>query len=314
MDAESLQTKYRPTTWEEVIGQDKVVDSLAAVVARRKEHVFLFTGPSGCGKTTLAQICAHELNCTEILDTDAAKDTGVDDMRAITGGLLYMPMRGASKAVIIDECHMLSKNAWTSLLKSTENPPAWVYWFFCTTDGGKVPVAARNRAVAFDLKPVSSRELTQLLMDINQLEKLKVPDEVIGVCAREAQGSPRQAISNMVACLAAKTKEDAAELLLSAGESAEAIELARLLFAPTASGRRGDDWPALQKLLSKMQGLNPESIRHVVRAYGTKVALNTPKEAAAGKALEVLDAFSTPFNSSDGITPVLLACARLTLQ
>lgn len=306
-DAESLQTKYRPENWDEVIGQDKIVDALSAAVVRGKERVFLFTGPSGCGKTTLAMLCAKHLKCEDIQDTDAATDTGVDDMRAITAGLLYRPLAGGNKAIIIDEAHMLSKNAWTSLLKSLEKPAPWVYWFFCTTDGVKVPVAARNRAVAFELKPVSSRELTTLLGDIARLEDLKIPGDVIVVCAREAQGSPRQAISNLAACLAAKTKEDAAELLHSAAESAEAIDLARALY-------RGAKWPELQQIVAKMKGLNPEGVRQVVRAYGTTIVLSAPKESVAGPALEVLDAFSVPFNSYDGVTPLLLACAKLRLQ
>lgn len=306
-DAESLQTKYRPSRWDEVIGQDKVVDALEAAVSRGKERVFLFTGPSGCGKTTLAFLCAKYLKCEEIRDTDAATDTGVDDMRAITAELLYRPLAGGNKAIIIDEAHMLSKNAWTSLLKSLEKPAPWVYWFICSSDGAKVPVAARNRSVAFELKPVSLGDLVALLTDIARLEDLKVPNDIIGICAREAQGSPRQAISNLAACLAAKTKADAVELLHSASESAEAIDLARALY-------RGARWSELQQIVAKMKGLNPEGVRQVVRAYGTTIVLSASKESVAGPALEVLDAFSIPFNSYDGITPLLLACAKLRLQ
>lgn len=305
-DPESLQTKYRPESWDEVIGQDKVVDALEAVISRGKERVFLFTGPSGCGKTTLAMLCAKYLKCEEIQDTDAATKTGVDDMREITAGLLYKPLAGGNKAIIIDEAHFLSKNAWTSLLKSLEKPAPWVYWFFCTTDGAKVPAAARNRAVAFELKPVPLSGLSTLLNGIVRLEDLKVPIEVIMVCAREAQGSPRQAISNLAACLAAETKEDAAELMHSAAESAEAIDLARALY-------RGAKWSELQQIVAKMKGLNSEGVRQVVRAYGTTIVLSAAKESVAGPALEVLDAFSTPFNSYDGITPLLLACAKLRL-
>lgn len=306
----SLLTKYRPRTFAEVVGQDAVVRSLQGVLKAQSSHAVLMIGPSGVGKTTLARIAAEQLGCKaiDLLEIDAATHTGIDDMRPIAAGMQYRPLgQSAVKVAIVDECHMLSKSAVNSLLKIVEEPPAWAYWFLCTTEANKLPVSIKTRCVSYELKLVSTAVLTDFLEGIVEKDDLRLAEGVVSLCAKEAQGSPRQALANLATCAEAETRAEAAELLQSAVASSAAIDLARALF-------RGAKWGELQRLLGELGEVSPESVRHVVRAYGTKVVLSAQKESAVGAALEVLDAFSEPFNQHDGVTPLVLACGKVCLS
>lgn len=307
--SEALINKYRPQTFDEVVGQDAVVRSLKKTIAKGTSRTFLFSGPPGLGKTTLARLVADALGCpaSERLEIDGASKTGIDDMREVASTLAYKPLGGSkTKVVIIDEAQALSKAAVTSLLKVLEEPPSWVAWILCTSEEVKLPQAIKTRCTHFSLKPVSFDDLAELLDKVAQAEKLSIDDKVIDLCAREANGSPRQALANLSVCAGAETLADAKELLRSAEESAEAVELARALI-------KGASWGEVQGLLRSLKDVNPESARHVIRAYVTVVALNAKKEQDAGKALEILDAFSTPFYSSDGVSPLVLACGKVLL-
>jgi len=211
--------------------------------------------------------------------------------------------------VIVHNCHALSASSWKALLKSLESPPAWVYWFLCTTELGKVPANIKTRCATYGLKPVVPATLAELLRQIVDQEGLKTPKDIIKLCASEANGSPRQAIVNLEVCAETKTLEDAEELLETAGSSPAAIDLARALL-------RRESWKVVQGLLGGLRtsGVSAESVRHIVLAYMTSVALGAKSEADAGKTIEVLDAFSTPYPSGDGISPLIISCAKVLLS
>lgn len=311
--SEALTDKYRPKSFDEVVGHKAAINSLRNALKRRSAKTFLFVGPSGLGKTTLARIAAKELGCLsqDLLEIDAATHTGIEDMRGVTSQLMYKPLgEGKIKGLIVDEFHALSKPAVQSLLKMLEEPPDWVYWFIATTEPTKILPTIKTRSFVVDLKPLSADDLTTLLEDIAKKEKLfdgPQGDKIIDLCVKEAHGSARQAIANFAVCSVAKTTAEAAELLRSAENSAEAIELARALF-------RGAGWNEVQGLLGKLKEINPESVRHIIRAYSTTVILNAKTEKQAGRGLEILDAFSQPFNSFDGISPLVLACGKAVLS
>lgn len=303
----TLYEKYRPTSFKEVIGQTSVVRSLKGVLEAKTNRTFLFGGPSGVGKTTLARIAAAQVGCGpgDILDINAAKYTGVNDMRSVIDTLLYRPLSGSeAKAVIVDECHRLSSAAWDSILKPLEEPPSWAFWFLCSTDLEKVPRTVQTRATRYTLNLVRTDEIVDLLMEVAEAEGFRLDESIIALCAKEALGSPRSALVNLGACCKAKSPDEARKLLQTVGESAEAFELARALVA-------GRDWTHIRGLLEVLHEENPESIRRVIQAYVVTTFMGSTNMKNAETHLAILDAFSTPFDAGAGMAPLLLAIGRL---
>ena len=308
MSTESWLTKYRPFELDEMLGQDSLVRAFGQALDREAGRAFLFTGPPGTGKTTLARIGARKLGCSDLIECDAATYTGIDSMREITDRILYRPLGGGNTGVLIDEAHALSSAAWKALLKSVEEPPPWVYWFFATTEPTKVPEAVRTRCLRFDLKPVSSSDLEALVTMVAAAEGLDIGPEapaILALAAQEADGSPRQALANLGVVAAARSPAEAADLLRSAVMVPEAVEVARALVA-------GTSWEALQPLLAEIQSKspNPSSVAYTVRAYVKKVIMGASSPRTAVQGLAILEAFSAPCHPDDLL---LLACGRLTL-
>jgi DNA polymerase III gamma/tau subunit len=211
--------------------------------------------------------------------------------------------------VLVHNCHRLSAASWASLLKSIEEPPDWAFWFFCTTDAGKVPANIVTRCTRFALRPLPWQDILSLLLKpIAEVEGYECGDKVLGMCARAAEGSPRQALVNLAACANAADESQAAQLLQQLVEEGKdaAYNLAKALMD-------GSAWAKIAELLAPLKEENPESVRHVVRAYATTVALGAKSDKAAHRALAILDNFSQPFYSGDGISPLVLAAGRTVL-
>ncbi len=179
-----LARKYRPKTFDEVVGQESVTNALTHAIASNKvAHAFLFSGPRGVGKTTCARILAKEINKTatkdpsllefsgesmDVIEIDGASNRGIDEARAIRESAMFMPMSGGYKFYIIDEVHMLTNEAFNALLKTLEEPPGHVKFIFATTDPEKVPTTIRSRCQHFHFKRLSMETIKEQMRSIWQ--------------------------------------------------------------------------------------------------------------------------------------------------
>ena len=213
-----------------------------------------------------------------------------------------------ANSCLVHNCHMLSKSAWNSLLKSLEEPPAHVYFALCTTEEEKVPDTIKTRCTAFRLKAVPFSDLMDLLEAIIELEQLPIPAKGLELIARNSFGSVRQALSSLNLCGHLTSLDEIKIALESAESNEEAITLCRMLCGDTTP-----DWKKVITTVRKLTDLNPESIRLVIVNYTAKVLLNTTDERKATKLLAVLDAFSKPCYPSEKMAPILLGVGQLLL-
>jgi DNA polymerase III subunit gamma/tau len=304
----SLHTKYRPNTFEGVLGQDQVIETLPKIIEAKRAHSFIFSGPSGTGKTTLARIVASELvgelSPLNLIEFPASEKSGKDDVKGIINSTYYRAM-GASpiKVVIVDEAHRLSAAAWDALLKPVEEPQEHVFWVFCTTEPGKIPKAIVTRCVRYDLKPVNEEQIANLLCDVAEAEELEISDEILLAIAENCGGSPRQALVYLEACQYCETANDAQQIMRSAGQSKEVVDLCRFL-----TGGRGVTWAEALKHIKPLEGnIDAESARLVVVSYLTKVLMNTKDEQRAKGLLMTLDCFAKPYLASEKFAPLLMS-------
>lgn len=230
-----LARKYRPQRFSEVVGQSHVVKTLInALKLGKLTHALLFSGIKGTGKTTIARIVAKALNClnlqegyepcnecqncleinkgifVDVLEIDAASNRGIDQVRELIENLKYAPAKGRAKVYIIDEAHMLTKEAANALLKSLEEPPAHVYFILATTEPNKLPPTILSRCQRYDFRRLDLKTMVQFLKSICERENYDIETSALELIAREAQGSMRDALSLLDQAMAygVRTKED----------------------------------------------------------------------------------------------------------
>ncbi len=236
-----LARKWRPKTFDDVIGQEYITQTLKNAVSTGKiAHALIFSGPRGIGKTSTARIVAKALNCEkgptpepcsnctfcqeisegksfDVIEIDAASHTGVNDVREIIENIKYLPSSGKTKIYIIDEAHILSQSAFNALLKTLEEPPPHVLFILATTDVHKIPVTILSRCQRYDFKKVPTEKIKERLRLVISTEGIEIPDETLYLISQEADGSLRDALSlldQLVATFGLEIKHDEAAKIL----------------------------------------------------------------------------------------------------
>ena len=225
MAYQALYRKYRPTNFDEVVGQTHIIQTLKnAIVQNRIAHAYLFCGPRGTGKTSIAKIFAKTLNCTnsqdapcgvcenckmaangshpDIIEIDAASNNGVDEVRNLIDKVKYAPMQGKYKIYIIDEVHMMTSGAFNALLKTLEEPPEYVIFILATTEAHKIPITILSRCQRYDFKRISIETIAARLRELIDKEGWDVEDKAVRYIAKMADGSMRDSLSLLDQCAA----------------------------------------------------------------------------------------------------------------
>src|SRR5712671_3249149 len=253
-----IARKYRPQTFAEVVGQDHVTLTLSrAIEQKRIAHAYLFCGPRGTGKTTIARIFAKCLNCTggpkadfdvndpkaveiaegrslDVFEIDGASNNGVEQVRELRETCKYAPASSKFKIYIIDEVHMLTKEAFNALLKTLEEPPEHVKFMFATTEPEKVLPTILSRCQRFDLRRIPAALIVKHLAQIAQKEKVKIDDQALFAIARGAEGAMRDAESTLDQLISfCGNKIEEADVLTMFGLTAQGqlLELSRAILA-----------------------------------------------------------------------------------
>ena len=258
-----LARKWRPKTFAQLAGQEHVVRALSnALTQNRLHHAYLFTGTRGVGKTTIARIFAKSLNCEagitatpcgecrackeidsgrfiDLIELDAASNTGIDNMREVLDNAQYMPTSARFKIYIIDEVHMLSKQAFNSMLKTLEEPPGHVKFILATTDPQKIPVTVLSRCLQFNLKQLPPALIAAHLKYVLEQEQIVFDIAAINLLARAAQGSMRDALSLLdqaIAYSAGEVEEAVVHTMLGAIDRGYLFDLLEALHEQNGAG------------------------------------------------------------------------------
>lgn len=303
-----LHIKYRPKTLAGIVGNEETAKILASMVAKKQvPHSVLLSGPSGCGKTTTARILINVLDCSksDFKELNAADFRGIDMVRDIRTRMSLAPMNGKVRCYLIDEAHQLTKDAQNALLKITEDTPKHVYFFFATTEPGKLLKTLANRCTELRMSALSPKTMQALLEKVAAKEKIDLTEDVTDRIIEVAEGSPRRALVVLGQIANLEDEEERLNAILSSDTKRATFDL----FKAMAYGK--PNWADIKKILKGMDE-EPESIRHYVLACATNMMLSDSGKGL-GQAAKIINAFRDNFFDSKK-AGLVLACYEATLR
>lgn len=313
----TLANRRRPMTFDDVSGNDTQIRVLCGLLSLptspedKRPRVYVHTGAPGSGKTTIARIAASQLvtdPATDILEINGGDENKVDDFRELCDRVQFLPFSGGARAIIVDEAHRLTPDAWSMLLKPLEDGHPHNYWFICTSEDKKIPVAIRRRAKCIEIQKVSDRDMGRILIRTAKGEGLQLPEAIRARIVELANGSTGEALSHLetVSPLCSGTGpmgeeeiQEALRFLKAPGDGAKNLGKALL------DGAKLED---IIQILKNCQDAkeDPESLRRGVLGYASAALLNGWDKNA--RAVGILQVFSAGTTYDSGF-PCLVAMA-----
>lgn len=284
----SLYQKHRPADLISVIGNKGIIEVLQSMLENLDScpHSFLLHGPTGCGKTTIGRIIASSLGSSgmDIKEIDSADFRGIDTIREIRKQCQYHPMQSNCQVWLVDECHKLTGDAQSALLKILEDTPSHVYFILCTTDPQKLLPTVKGRCSQFQVNPLSDREMSKLLRRVVREEETSLQKEVYEQIIQDSMGHPRNALVILDQVLRVPADKQLEAAQQTAAQTSQAIELCRALI-------NNQSWKTVASILTGLKEQDPEGIRRILLGYCQSILLKGENDKAA----QVMECFIEPF-------------------
>ncbi len=301
-----LYLKYRPSSFDDMLGNQEVVEILRKQLSQKQSmpKSILLHGPTGCGKTTLARIIATELGAqgSDIREIDSADFRGIDTVREIRKQSAYKPLEGPYRIWILDECHKMTSDAQTALLKALEDTPSHVFYILCTTEPQKLLPTIRGRCAQYQVRTLTEKEMKRLLRRVVTAENETLDKEVYEQIIQDSMGHPRNALQILSQVLAVDGSKRLKVAKKAAETQSKTIELCRALV-------RKEPWYIVAGILNGLKGEDPESIRRAVLGYCQAILLGKNPDLSVA---EIMQEFIEPFYNS-GFPGLTFACISVLL-
>ncbi len=302
MSKDILYLKYRPTTMKEIVGNKNVVDVIDTYISGEQPmpRSILLHGPTGCGKTTMGRIIAAELGATgsDIKEVDSADFRGIETIRDIRKQSAYKPLESPCRVWILDECHRMTGDAQSALLKALEDTPNHIYYILCTTDPQKLLPTIKGRCAQLQVTPLTEKEMKILLRKIVKAEGESISKEIYNQITQDSQGHPRNALQILSQVLAVNEEKRLEVAKKTAETQSETIELCRAMIG-------GAPWKKIAGILTGLKGEDPEQIRRAVLGYCQSILLSGKQDAVSTAA--IMEEFIEPFYNT-GFPGLVFAC------